>query len=105
GAKRLKVYGIRSLGCQVRIEEILMGEFVIGIVMDVLGHIRVELLKSDSIEWIPTAAWYFAVLNAPEFVVLHPEIGFQDFCRCADPRPRRLPWSESASFFFRSLLS
>jgi len=50
-------------------------EFIVSIVVDIVGHVGVQLLKCCGIGWISTSTGDFAVRNASEFVVLHPEIG------------------------------
>ena len=56
-----------------------MGELILGIVMDILGHVRIQHRKGSGVGSIPTPAWDFAVLDASQFVVLLPEIGFEGF--------------------------
>jgi hypothetical protein len=52
-----------------------MGEFILGVVVDVLVHVAVELLQSFGIMRVPAAARDFAVLDSAELVVLLPQIG------------------------------
>jgi hypothetical protein len=82
-----------------------VSEFIVGVVVDVLRHIGVEDFKSGSVGWISAPAWDFAVLNAPEFVVLYAEVSLQDFRRCREPKQSRISGSKSAAVFFGSLLS
>ena len=79
-----------------------MGEFIVCIVVDVLGHIGVQHRKSGSVGWIPAATWNFAVLDPPKFVVLHPKVGLQDFRCCREPKQGRISSSETAAVFFGS---
>src|SRR6266481_2166119 len=78
-AKLLEVYCVRVLGGEIRVEKVLVGELIIGVVVDVLGHVSVEHFKSSGVGWIPGSAWHFVVWNSPEFVVLHPKVGLEDF--------------------------
>lgn len=55
-----------------------MGEFIIGIVMDVLGHVGVQHREGGGERWIPASVWFFFILNAREFVVLYPEVSLQN---------------------------
>src|SRR6267378_2362815 len=65
----------RSLGNQVRVEELVMSDLIIGVVMDVLIHVFVRHREGLSIVWIAMAAWDFVILDAAEFVVLNPKVG------------------------------
>jgi hypothetical protein len=40
--KLLEVYKIRWLGDEVRVEEVLVGEFIIAVVVNIGGHIRIK---------------------------------------------------------------
>src|SRR5260370_23350493 len=104
GAKRLQIYCLRSLGGQIRVEEVLVGEFVVGIVVDVLGHVGVEHRKSGGVGWISASIRFFAVLNAPEFVVLHPEVSLQDLRCSREPKQGCISSSEMTTMFFTPLL-
>jgi hypothetical protein len=50
-----------------------------GIVMDVLGHVRIENRKGSGVGWIPSPSWDFAVLDSSEFIVLLPQTSLKDF--------------------------
>ncbi len=92
------------LGSEIRVEKVLVGELIIGVVVDVLGHVRVEHFKSSGVRWIPGSAWHFVVWNSPEFVVLHPKVGLENFrCGC-EPEQSRVARSEAAAALFRALL-
>ena len=58
--------------------------------MDVLGDVLIEDFKGGGVGWIPASAWDFAVLDASEFVVLLPQIGFEDFGRSREPQQCRV---------------
>ena len=51
-------------------------------------------------EGTPAAAWDFAVLNASQFVVLLPQIGFDDFDRSQEPENGDVSFGETATTFF-----
>src|SRR6266536_5069141 len=63
-----------------------MGEFIVGIVMDVLIHVFVQNRKSGSVGRISSSTWNFFVWDAAEFVVLHPEVGLQNFRSCRESK-------------------
>src|SRR6266478_7774877 len=58
-----------------------MGQLVLGVVVNVLMHVFVKHFECLGVEAAAAASGDFAVLNAGEFVVLLPEIGFEDFSR------------------------
>jgi hypothetical protein len=51
-----------------------MSNLIIGIIMDVYGHVLVKDLQSLCVSFIPCPAWDFGILHASEFVVLNPKI-------------------------------
>src|ERR1700739_4183260 len=74
-----QIYCSRPFGGEVCVEEVLVSEFVVGIVVNVLSHIRVEHCESGGVSWISASTRDFTVWDPPEFVVLYPKIGLQDF--------------------------
>ena len=76
-AKRVEICRSRSLGDQVRVEELVMSDLIIGVVMDVVFHFILNNLQGVGIGFIATAAWDFVVLDAAEFVVLDPKVGLE----------------------------
>jgi hypothetical protein len=56
-------------------------------------------LKFGGIDWTPTPAWYFAVLDSPKFVVLHPKVRLEDFGGGQESEDRRVPLGECAAVF------
>src|SRR5205807_10315063 len=96
----IQIDGVRALRDQVRINEGKVGKLILGIVVDVLAHIRVQHLKGSSIFRTPTPSGDFAVLDAAEFVVLLPRIGFEDFCRREKPQNGRVSLYEPAPCSF-----
>jgi hypothetical protein len=69
-AKLVQIYWIRSLQLQVGVEESEVSEFVVCVVVNVLGEVRVKDLKFTGIRGIPTPARDFTVVDTSEFVVL-----------------------------------
>ena len=57
-----------------------MADLIVGVVVDVLVHVLVQHRKGSGVGWISGSAGDFGVLDAAEFVVLLPQIGFDDFC-------------------------
>src|SRR5258708_24064219 len=80
-----------------------MCEFVIGVVVDVLSHVRIENRQSRGVGWVAASARNFAGIgHATQFVVLNPEIGFQNFRGRSKPEQGGIAGSEpSALFIFR----
>ena len=76
-AKRIQICRSRSLGDQVRVEELVMSDLIIGVVMDVVFHFILNNLQGVGVGFIATAAWDFVVLDAAEFVVLDPKVGLE----------------------------
>jgi hypothetical protein len=50
----------------------MVRDLVVGVVVDILGKVRIELLQPGGVDRIPAAAWYLAVLDPAKFVVLDP---------------------------------
>src|SRR5205814_8215383 len=80
-----QVNGIGSLGNEICIQEILVSELVVGVVVDVLRKIVINSLKFSHILRITAAAGDLVVLDSGEFVVLHPEISFENLRRRGKP--------------------
>jgi hypothetical protein len=57
--------------------EVGVALLVVGVVVDVLGHVLVEDRERLGVGSIPASAWNLAVLDAAELVVLLPQIGFE----------------------------
>jgi len=62
-----------------------MGEFIVGVVVDVCGHVFIQDFNGRCIMWIPGPEWDFVVLDAAEFVVLNPKVGLEYFRRRCEP--------------------
>jgi hypothetical protein len=80
-AKLVQIDGICAFRNQVRIDEREVADLILGIVVYILGHVPIQHLKGSNVAWTPAPPWDFAVLDASQFVVLLPQIGFDDFGR------------------------
>src|SRR5438445_5612191 len=83
-----------------------MRELIIGVVVDVLIHVRIEHLKGGRVRWIAASARDLTVIrDAFEFVVLDPEVCFEDF-RCGrEPKQCSVSQCEPSTFLLRPLLA
>ena len=70
----------------------MVGDFIIGVVMDVLGHVRVKILELLGVDWIPASPGNFAVLDSSEFVVLGPKVGSRISAAAANLSRAASPW-------------
>src|SRR5262249_60805111 len=66
GAKRIEICRSRSVGRQIRIQELVMSDLIVSIVVDVLRHIRVQYRKGRGVERVTSSARDFGVLDATE---------------------------------------
>src|SRR5262249_17907996 len=78
-AKRIQVDGLCPLTLQVRVDEREVGELILSVIVNILGHVTVQILKGSCILWIPAPPRNFAILDSSEFVVLLPKISFEGF--------------------------
>jgi len=58
-----------------------MRKLVLGVVMNILRHIPVDLYEQISVGLVAASSWDFTILDSAELVVLLPQIGFKDFKR------------------------
>jgi hypothetical protein len=102
GAKFVQIGRRGAFRFQVRIKEGEVRDFIVGVVVDVLGKVRIELFQFGGVDGISAAAGDLVVLNSAKFVVLDPEVGFRISAAAANRssaasplvRPRRWPpWS------------
>src|SRR5260221_11766555 len=63
-----------------------MGHLIFGVVVNVLGHVSIKERDGGGVGWTSTSSGDFVVLDSPEFVVLLPEIGFDEFGRGQEPQ-------------------
>ena len=59
----------------------MVSDLIIGVVVDVVGHVFLKNLQGVRVGFIASAARNFVVLDAAEFVVLDPKVGLEYFCR------------------------
>src|SRR5262245_2636590 len=76
-AKRIEVCRSRALGDQIRVEEGVVSNFIVGVIVDVLIHVFVQRREGFSIVWITSSTWNFGVLDSTEFIVLDPKVGLE----------------------------
>ncbi len=103
--KTLKLYRLGALRYEVRVQEILMRKLIVGIVVNVLGKIVVDGFKLFGVHMISASAWYLVVLDACEFVVLHPKISLEYFRGCRKPEQGCISLGEPALVIVPLLLS
>ena len=83
-----------------------MGDLIVGVVVDILGHVGVQHFHGGGVRWVPSSAWNFAVLDSGELVILLPQICFDDFCcRQESENIRVSPWETAATICCRSGVS
>jgi hypothetical protein len=87
----------RAVRIQIRVDEGEVGELVVGVVVDVLGHVRVEHRKRGGVGRAPAPAGDFAVLDAAELVVLLPGVGLEGLGRSQEAENRRISRGETAA--------
>ena len=68
----------------------MVSDFIIGVVVDVYGHVFIQYFNGVGVVWIASAAWDFGVLDAAEFVVLDPKVGLEYFRRRCEPEQGRV---------------
>src|ERR1700674_4947215 len=56
-----------------------MGHLIFSVVVNILGHVRINKRNGAGIGLTSTSSGDFAVLDSPEFVVLLPQISFENF--------------------------
>src|SRR4029077_11877174 len=74
-----------------------MGHLIFSVVVNVLGHVRIEKRNGGGVGGTSTASGDFAVLDSPEFVVLLPQIGFEDFGRGQEPQYGHITYCDDAT--------
>jgi len=69
-----------------------MSALVLGVVVDILIHVLIQLRYRVVVSGITSAVWFFAVLDSSEFVVLNPEIRLEYLgCGC-EPEQGGIAW-------------
>ena len=79
-AKLIQIDGSRAFRLQVGVDEREVAELIIRIVVDILRHVPVQELKGFNVGCTPAPPWNLTVLDSSQFVVLLPQIRFEDFC-------------------------
>jgi hypothetical protein len=72
-----------------------VSELILGIIVDVLGHVRIELNNSILVNCNWSSARYFAVWDSSELVILDPEIGLENFGRGSKPEQSGIAFGQS----------
>src|SRR5260370_19712028 len=89
-AKPIQIDGLCASRFQELVEEREVADLILGIVVDILGHVHIQIFKGIGVDVTPTpprdyfAVDYFVVLDSSQFVVLLPQIGFYDFVCCQE---------------------
>src|SRR5215469_16748100 len=87
--KLVEIRWRRAVRDEVRIQKREMCDLVVGVVMNVLRKVGVKVLQLGSIELVSRSSRNFTIWDAAEFVVLHPEIAFENFrCRSESQQGR-----------------
>src|SRR5258708_40088146 len=63
-----------------------MGHLIFSVVVNILGHVCIKKRNGSGVGGTSTSSGDFAVLDSAEFVVLLPEIGFEDFGCGQEPK-------------------
>ena len=90
-AKLIEICRSGSLGDEVRVEKGVVSDFIIGVVVDVHGHVLVKDFQGFSVGFISSPTRYFVILHASEFVVLDPKVSLEYFCRRCESKQSRIP--------------
>jgi hypothetical protein len=77
-----------------------VAELIFGIVVDILGHVPIQNEQASDVGSTAAAPWDFAVLDASQFVVLLPQVTFDDFDRGQEPENGDVSFGETATALF-----
>ena len=97
GAELVQVDRVRAVRLQVGVDEGGVADLVVGVVVDVLGHVLVQHRDGLGVGGVAASAGDFAVLDAGELVVLLPQVGLEDLGRGQEPENRRVALGEAAA--------
>jgi hypothetical protein len=86
GTKLIQIDGLGTFRSQIGVKERGVGNLIIGVVVDILVHVPIQHLQGGGIGRVPSSPWDFGVLDSAKFVVLLPQIGFDEFCCCQKPK-------------------
>jgi len=78
-------------------KSLAVGVLIVGVIVNVLRHVPIEDLNGGGIGWAPFSPWDFGVLDSAEFVVLLPQIGFDEFRRRQQPKNSLISRCETAT--------
>ena len=101
--RSLPVDPVAVLRFQVFVDEGEMAELVLGIVVNVLRHVRVENLDRSGIGHVPGSSQdppgrgFLMILDAVNLVVLLPQIGFEDFHGRKEAQNAGIPEGDAAA--------
>jgi hypothetical protein len=87
-AKLIEVNLLCALRLQIGVDEGLVADLILGIVVDILIHVPIEILQRLGVGRAPAAAGDFFILDSSEFVVLAPEIALNEFNRGQESQDR-----------------
>src|SRR5258708_37402973 len=74
-----------------------MGHLIFSVVVNVLGHVSIKKRDGGGVGWTSTSSGDFAVLDSPEFVVLLPQIGFENFGCGQEPQDGHITHSNDVT--------
>jgi hypothetical protein len=79
------------MGAQVRVQESCVTQFIIVIVVNILGHIAIEILERKFVRRISHVGWSVVGLgSAPKLIVLRPQIALDKRDPCREPEKIRI---------------
>jgi hypothetical protein len=64
----------------------MMRDLIVGVIMDILRKVRIKILELLGVDRIPAAAGDLSILDPAKFVILEPEVGFQELNRRREPQ-------------------
>jgi hypothetical protein len=96
-AKRIEIDGITTVCHQEGIDEREVAVLVLGVVVDVLGHVHIQHLQGRLVPGNAGATGVLAVLDAAQLVVLFPQVGFEDFGGRQEPEDGHIAWGETTT--------
>src|SRR5258705_3179499 len=102
--KFIQIDGVGPFRSEEGVNERGVADLIIGVIMDILVHVLIQLLDRRGVGRIPASPWNFAVLDAGEFVVLLPQICFDDFCRRQESENVRVSLRKTATLILILIL-
>jgi hypothetical protein len=80
----------------------MMSYLIIGIIVDVYGHVLIENFQCGRVGWVAATAWDFAILHAGKFIVLDPKVGLEYLKRCRESKQGCVSGCQGIRFAVRS---